>query len=90
MTFDQCVRLAAHIHNSCVGVDVIAVGRFVPPCSVKASTPWKISIAIDGADKPVFIENDKDLMSVMDRYLPKQNRTDLATDANDAPAGMLF
>ena len=77
---DACF-LAREIELSYPRVTVLAVGRFVPPENIKSNTPWKISVIVDGDERPKVIASESEAKTL--RYVEegKQERRE---------AGFLF
>lgn len=61
MSPHEAFELAQSILNDYDHIDVIAVGRFVPIEQATSSTPWAISVSIDGNDRPTVIREASDL-----------------------------
>jgi hypothetical protein len=70
MRFDEAVDLAKLLVQSGVGVEVLAIGRFVPHEDVKPDTPWYVSFVADGWAKPNVLRSQKDL----ERFFPQKFR----------------
>lgn len=70
MDFDQVLELAR-----CIGerreFQIVAIGRFVPLVSIDANTPWAISIAKPGDDKPTVVRSGKQYAEMLQSELKR-------------------
>lgn len=65
MTSDDAFILAQRIEKTVPGMQVMAVGRFVAPEEINGSTPWKISVAIAGVEKPKMVADENSLADLI-------------------------
>ncbi|MEO1616989.1 MAG: hypothetical protein AAFV88_14125 [Planctomycetota bacterium] len=80
MTLGDACLLAAEIERDFARMNVIAIGRFVAPDQISDSLPWKVSVMIDGEEKPTIIKSRSQAIDL--RYKPFE--IEVRTD------GMLF
>jgi hypothetical protein len=70
MTFEEAVELARDATRKLRGVEVIALGRFLPVEDVRPDSPWGVSILLPGWVRPRLLNGPDDLDSMIPT-LPK-------------------
>ena len=81
MNMEDACFLAREMELSYPRVTVLAVGRFLPPEEIQPGSPWKISVAVDGDERPKVIASESEAKTL--RYVEQENQ-------QRAEAGFLF
>ena len=86
MHFEQAVELAEQVRQLGSDVELLAIGRFLPPEDVRPDTPWMVSFKAKGWARPGVLRSPADI----DKLKPKQPEAHTSSGPGKNSEPMLF